>query len=73
MERIRQKIGRLREYLVIIDSLKDSLTVVELLQRRLTAYRRSEIARNDLGARKAVREKRAQSGNVDDLKRDLNA
>jgi hypothetical protein len=72
---VSQKSITIQAALDVIEQMpiEDQMAVVEVLQHRLTAYRRSEIAQNALDARKSVREKRAQYGNVDDLKRDLNA
>jgi predicted AAA+ superfamily ATPase len=45
--------------------------IVEILKRRLAEDRREEIAANAREAVKAVREKRAKHGTIEDLKNDL--
>jgi len=45
--------------------------IVEILKRRLAEDRREEIAANAREAVKAVREKRAKYGTIEDLKKDL--
>jgi len=45
--------------------------IIEILKRRLAEDRREEIAANAREALKAVREKRAKYGTIEDLKKDL--
>jgi predicted AAA+ superfamily ATPase len=45
--------------------------IIEILKRRLAEDRREEIAANAREAVKAVREKRAKYGTIEDLKKDL--
>jgi len=45
--------------------------IIEIINRRLAEDRREEIAANAREAVKAVREKRASYGTVEDLKKDL--
>lgn len=45
--------------------------IIEILKRRLAEDRREEIAANACEALKAVREKRAKYGTIEDLKKDL--
>lgn len=45
--------------------------IIEIIKRRLAEDRREEIAANAREAVKAVREKRARYGTLEDLKRDL--
>jgi predicted AAA+ superfamily ATPase len=45
--------------------------IIEIIKRRLAEDRREEIAANAREAVKAVREKRAMYGTIEDLKRDL--
>ena len=45
--------------------------VIEIIKRRLAEDRREEIAANAREAVKAVREKRAKYGTIEELKRDL--
>jgi hypothetical protein len=49
----------------------DREEVVEIIRMRLAEDRREEIAANASEAAKAVREKRAKYGTIEDLKRDL--
>lgn len=49
----------------------DQMLLVEIIRQRLSEQRRAEIAKNAQGTLKAVREKRAHFGTVDDLRRDL--
>ncbi len=51
--------------------LDEQETLVEILKKRLVEKRRDEIAHNARQTLKAVREKKAQYGNPDDLKKDL--
>jgi len=53
--------------------LEDQMTVIEVLQRRLLAQRRSEIARHATITLQAVREGNARHGSVEDLKRHLDS
>ncbi len=50
---------------------EDQQTLIELVQRRLVEWRRSEIARNASRTLESVRAGRAQTGSLEDLKRDL--
>jgi len=45
--------------------------IIEIIKRRLAEDRREEIAANAREAVKAVREKRAKYGTIEELKRDL--
>ena len=45
--------------------------IIEIIKRRIAEDRREEIAANALEAVKAVRERRARYGTVEDIKRDL--
>ena len=45
--------------------------IIEIIKRRIAEDRREEIAANALEAVRAVRERRAKYGSVEDLKRDL--
>ena len=49
----------------------DREEVIEILRMRIAEQRRDEIAANAQEALRAVREKRAQLGTVEDLKKDL--
>jgi len=67
------KVSLLQQALDFVEKLppEDQETLVELVQRRLVEWRRSEIARNAAATLQAVREGRAYDGSVEDLKRDL--
>ena len=49
----------------------DREEIIEIIKRRLAEDRREEIAANAHEAVKAVREKRAKYGTIEELKRDL--
>lgn len=49
----------------------DREEIIEIIKRRLAEDRREEIAANAREAVKAVREKRAKYGTIEELKRDL--
>ena len=50
---------------------EDQQTLVDLIQHRLTEWRRAEIARNAASTLQAVREGVANYGSVEDLRNDL--
>ena len=49
----------------------DREEIIEIIKRRLAEDRREEIAANAREAVKAVREKRAKYGTIEELKRDI--
>jgi hypothetical protein len=49
----------------------DREEIIEIIRRRLAEDRREEIAANAREAVKAVREKRAKYGTIEELKKDL--
>ena len=49
----------------------DREEIIEIIKRRLAEDRREEIAANACEAVKAVREKRAKYGTIQELKRDI--
>ncbi len=49
----------------------DQVFLIEIIRQRLSEQRRAEIARNAQDTLKAVHEKRAHFGSVEDLQRDL--
>jgi len=49
----------------------DREEIIEIIKRRLAEDRREEIAANAREAVKAVREKRAKYGTIEELKKDL--
>ena len=49
----------------------DREEIIEIIKRRLAEDRREEIAANAREAVKAVREKRAKYGTIEEIKRDL--
>ena len=49
----------------------DREEIIEIIKRRLAEDRREEISANAREAVKAVREKRAKYGTIEELKRDL--
>lgn len=49
----------------------DQMLLVEIIRQRLSEQRRAETARNAQVTLKAVREKRAHFGGVEDLRHDL--
>jgi hypothetical protein len=49
----------------------DQMLLVEIIRQRLSEQRRAEISRNAQATLKAVREKRAHFGSVEDLRRNL--
>lgn len=52
-------------------SVEDQLSLIEIVQRRLTEQRRAEIARNAQDTLRAFREGHARYGTIGDLRRDL--
>ena len=52
-------------------SFDDREEIIEIIKRRLAEDRREEIAANAREAVKAVREKRAKYGTIEELKKDL--
>lgn len=51
--------------------LDDQETLVEIVKKRIVERRRDEIAHNARQTLKAVRDKKARYGDIDDLKKDL--
>jgi hypothetical protein len=49
----------------------DQMMLVEIIRQRLVELRRAEIAQNAQDTLKAVQEKRARFGTLEDLKQDL--
>ena len=52
-------------------SVSDQEALIEIVQKRMIALRRQEIAANARATRQAFREGRASYGTVDDLRREL--
>lgn len=69
----QNRVSTFQDAVEAVESLpaEDQEELVELIQRRLRARRRAEIARNAEETLRAVREGRAQYGTVDDLRQDL--
>jgi hypothetical protein len=57
--------------LVELMSFEDQASFIEVLNHRLTDYRREEIARNAAMTLQAIRDREAQYGSIEDLKRDM--
>ena len=62
-----------QQALDIIEQLpaEDQISLIEIIQQRLSEQRRAEIARNARSTLQAFREGRAHYGTVQDLRRDL--
>ena len=71
MEQVQTSLFQQALELVEKLSPEDQETLIEVLQRRLTEWRRDDIARNAATTLQAVQEGRARYGSLEDLKAEL--